>query len=102
MHPNDRHDHDWLYPSESNTDMCPIANAPFPGVYRVEAAGETVVPFDTLLEATREPPRDPEAEVRGKGGCLAQSSRDYVGWIFTRIGAARIEREVHAGNARVA
>jgi hypothetical protein len=93
MHPSDRFDHDWIHATESDTDLRPVTAPPFAGVFRVEAAGEDGVPFDTLLDATTEPPMTPEAEVRGKGGCLAQSNPEYCGWVYTMLGAQRIERE---------
>jgi hypothetical protein len=86
-------DSDWLDP-EPDTDLRPLASKPFAGVWRIEAHGEEGMPFDTLLSATTEPPMDPEAEVRGQGGCLAQSHPDRAGWIYTALGAARIRAEV--------
>lgn len=88
-------DTDWLSP-ESVTDARMVVDPPFAGVYRVEAQGEEGVRFDTLVEALAEPPMSAEAEIRGKGGCLAQSHPDRAEWVRTRIGRERIERELHA------
>lgn len=86
-------DADWLEP-EPDTSARPVVEQAFPGVYRIEAQGEDGVPFDTLVEALAEPPMGAEAEIRGKGGCLAQSHPDAARWVTTQLGAQRIEREI--------
>jgi hypothetical protein len=78
------------------SEPCP----PFVGVWRVEAHGEEGIPYPTLIDATAEPPMSPEAEVRGPGGCFAQSALDRAGWVITRLGAARIEVEANGTLAR--
>lgn len=85
-------DSDWLDPEpvDATADTEP---APFAGVYRIEGHGERAVQFPSLLEATNEPPQDPEAEVRGAGGCLAQATPDHCGWAITLLGARRINDE---------
>jgi hypothetical protein len=91
-------DTDWLNP-EPDTDARPVVERPFAGVWRVESQGEDGMPFDTLVEALAEPPMSVEAEIRGAGGCLAQSHPDRAVWMPTRVGAARIEMEIDMDGA---
>ncbi len=77
-------DDDWLGVQAPDTDLQLMTSPPFHGVYRIESQGEDGVPFDTLMEATSEPPMTPEAEVRGKGGCLAQPHPDKACWVLTQ------------------
>lgn len=85
-------DDDWLFP-ESPSVSTPVALPAFEGVYLVDAEGEEAMPFPSLFDATREPPRDQEAQVRGRGGVLAECDRDHAQWCFTAIGKARLDRE---------
>ncbi len=86
-------DSDWLNPDPVDVTADTERPAPFAGVYRIEAQGEDGVPFPTLLDATSSAPMSPEAEIRGKGGCLAQATPDHAGWAITELGARRIEQE---------
>ena len=70
------------------------------GIWRIEAQGEDGIPFDTLIDATAEPPMTPEAEVRGPGGCMAQSHPDNACWVFALLGAQRFEQEAHGARER--
>lgn len=65
-------------------------------VFRIEAQGERGVRYPTLEAAMAQDPMDPEAEIRGIGGCLAQAAPDdqRCGWILTPLGEVqqRVER----------
>jgi hypothetical protein len=65
------------------------------GVFRIED-GHGVQRFRSLADAIAEPPRDPDAEVRGPGGVLAKSTPDDepCGWVVTALGRVRIESEI--------
>lgn len=87
-------DTDWL-DLEPASVTTPAALPAFAGVYVVDAEGEEAVPYDTLFDATCEAPQSPESQVRGKGGLLAEAACDSARWVFTVLGRARIERELH-------
>jgi len=94
-------DSDW-----TTADTLPApASVPPPrdavGVFRIEAPGESAQRFTSLADAMSENPRDPEAEIRGIGGCLAQSAPDDQppGWILTGLGEERLRRERAAARA---
>lgn len=91
---------DWLTPEPVDACADTERPAPFAGCYRIEAHGEHAVQFPTLLAATAEPPQDPEAEIRGNGGCLAQATPDHAGWAITLLGARRIASEQSASLER--
>ncbi len=63
-------------------------------VFRIEAQGERGVRYPSLTAAMASGPLDPEAEIRGVGGCLAQASPEECRWILTPHGEEhlRIER----------
>lgn len=75
----------------------------------VTALGETPCPCASLIDATAEPPRHPEAEVvSGRGWCLAMAietgrredgTRIY-GWALTGTGCQWVEREANGQIAR--
>lgn len=85
-------DSDWVH-----ADTIPAPDStratPFTGVWRCD--GEQYEPerHPTLIEATGERPRTPEAQVYGNGALLAQSAEDVAQWQFTDAGKARVERE---------
>lgn len=97
MRPNA--DSDWLSPDESPSSTSNLKLPVFAGVYRVEAQGEDGVPYPSLLEAAAEAPTSPEAEIRGKGGCLAHCHPDDAAWVLTGLGKLRIAREAVAHDA---
>lgn len=93
-------DADWLSPDPSPASVPPPADRS--GVFRVEAQGDAVQRYRTLRDAIVEPPRDPEGEIRGMGGCLAQAAPDDqpCAWVLTALGRERIEIEIrHEGEA---
>jgi len=65
------------------------------GIFRIEE-GQRVQRFGSLAAAITEPPRDPDAEIRGPGGVLAKSTPDDepCGWVVTDLGRARLESEI--------
>jgi hypothetical protein len=96
MKPSTNEQEDWLCPETEPPTSDESQTLPaFAGVFRIEALGEEGVPFPTLIDALCEPPRFPDAEIRGKGGCLAQCHPDRARWMPTTIGKQRIEREAH-------
>jgi hypothetical protein len=96
--PDDRADHDWLYPEPPTTDDV-LAPKPFAGVWRCDEVDAEPKPFTTLIEATDEPPRSPEAQVYGGGAQLAAAHQDEGVWCFTQAGATRLELEARGLDA---
>lgn len=91
-------DDDWTRaptePAPPCSSRAPAPPSPAKGVFRCDAQGEPATRWGTLYEATREPPLTAEAEVRGAGGCLAMANQYEAKWVFTELGAARLEIEL--------
>jgi hypothetical protein len=92
-------DSDWLRddPLPPPASTRPTA---FRGCWRCDELAAEPVRHATLLEATCEPPRSPDAEVYGSGDLLATSADDIAAWRFTPAGYARIARENRESLAR--
>lgn len=89
-------DSDWLSPHEPMTpaDRHAAMLEHDPGVYLRDSDVDHAQPFADLITATAEPPASPEATVRDAAErCLALCSPDRSGWIFTMLGAKRIEAD---------
>jgi len=87
-------DADWLTPDEPPS-VSQSVRLPSGGVYVVDAEGETAVRFGSLSQAMLAgPPMSPEAQIRGRGGVLAEAAPDRAEWIATVLGAEMIEREI--------
>lgn len=100
---------DWL---DSTPDVdpgpssCAVPPAPLPAArfFRFEADGCGARAFESLYEASREPPLSLDEKITGPGGELAYCCEDRVAWVFTRLGERTIAREIHGdrGPARAA
>lgn len=88
-------DSDWL---RDDTLPPPVSTrpAPFRGCWRCDELAAEPTRHASLIEATCEPPRSPDAEVYGCGDLLATSADDVAAWRFTPAGCARLERENRA------
>jgi len=91
-------DDDWLTPEEPPRSVPPPALAKrLEGVLRKDAPEERAQRFDSLRDALVEPPRTPEGEIRGAGGCMAVASdhdAHHAYWIVTALGRERLEHEI--------
>ena len=87
-------DDDWLAPHEPMTAKERFVEllANDKGCYRYESSEESAQPFADILTATSEPPRTPEAVIRDAADrALALCTPDRAGWMFTSLGAMRVE-----------
>src|SRR4051812_32588236 len=93
MRPDDD-DRDWT----CSTLPAPASTRPaaFRGVWRLDAVDSEPTTHATLIEATCEPPRTPEAEIYGGGALLAQHAGEEVRvWTFTDAGMRRLAKEAN-------
>lgn len=87
-------DDDWLAPHEAMTaeERFEALLVSDPGCYLRDSEADSAQPFADIVTATAEAPASPEATVRDAAGqCLAMSSPDRASWVFTRLGAMRVE-----------
>ncbi len=88
-------DDDWLDCPDTLPAPASVEPVATPLVWRLDHLSGDPLTFDTLLEATIEPPRTPEAIVTGTGGVLAAASDEKACWVYSAAGAAQIEREAN-------
>lgn len=94
----DETDRDWTHAdSTCETLPAPDSQRPAPPTHVWMVPGESGEPrmLRTLIEATGEPPRTPEAAVYGGGELLAEGDDGECRWLFTDAGKLRFALEAH-------
>ncbi len=89
-----RTDSDWTHPTDSPATA--ITERPAPQYWRCDGEDNEPLPFATLLAATVEHPKTPEAMIAGGGVILAESAEDVAQWVYSAAGMRQLDAEMAA------
>ncbi|MBA2683239.1 MAG: hypothetical protein H0U66_01935 [Gemmatimonadaceae bacterium] len=78
----------------NETECTAITERPAPQYWRCDGEENEPLPFATLLAATVEPPRTPEAMIAGGGVVLAEADHDCAVWVYSAAGMRQLDAEM--------